>query len=318
MPAKATDEFWRCFRIEEPEGASLANPAVLALETSHEIFAAAFDQAPLPKPTSGIAICALQNLSDRIYEQAVGMLVCLGTGSAAAAETVARTVIEGSFNLHFIVSQDHEDRLFAFFHRYLREHAEKLVDWQRDENDRPNNQGRSLVLKGIEDQRLVLQHLLKFVEDLRTGLGLDQPEQLARHWPGSLFKRCKETKSSTDYLTSYHRLSASSHINAEETIRWMLGQALSLSGHNPTFIAELARETVSYSAMMTRIAVAHYIEATVATCKALDAGFDQTRIARVLLELRGSIELIAADAGCPTGVMVKTPPAPPRPPLSAA
>jgi exonuclease VII large subunit len=299
MPANTTGEFWQRHGITKPLGASLAEPAIVALETSHEMFATAFDQAPLPKPTSEIALCALRNLSDRIYEQAVGMLVCLGTGPAAAAETVARTVIEGAFNLQFIVSQDLESRLFAFFHRYLREHGEKLDDWQREVMGRSPNPGHSFELKGIDDQRLVLQHLLKFVKELRSGLGLEQPEQLARYWPHSLFKRCKETRASTDYLTSYHRLSASSHLNAEETIRWLLGHALTDSDQNQSFMRNLAMETVSYSAMMTRISVVHYLEATAATCRALDAAFDQTQLSKILLDLRTSVESISMDAGCP-------------------
>lgn len=301
MPDKTLNEFWSRYGISNPSpmGASLAEPAIVALEKSHEMFAMAFDQAPLPKPTSGIAICALRNLSDRVYEQSVGMLVCLGTGSAAAAETVARTVIEGAFNLQFIVSKDHESRLFAFFHCYLREHGEKLDGWQRDLMERSPGSGQRFELKGIEDQRVVLQHMLKFVEDLRAGLGLDQPEQLARYWPKSLSKRCKETKSSADYLTSYHRLSASSHLNAEETIRWLLGQALTDSGQNQSFMADLARETVSYSAMMTRIAVLHYIEATAATGQALDTKFDGTLIMKLRSDLQNSIESIAMNAGCP-------------------
>src|ERR1700743_3325551 len=98
MHEKTIAEFWSRHGIANPRAPFLANPAVVALDTAHHIFAEAFDTAPEPKETAGLIRCALENFSNRLYEQAAGMLVCLGSGSAAAAETLARTVIEGAFN----------------------------------------------------------------------------------------------------------------------------------------------------------------------------------------------------------------------------
>jgi hypothetical protein len=281
-------------------GDVLAEPAIAALETAHRIFGLAFEQTPLPKSTTGVGLRALENLSDRIYEQAVGMLVCLGTGSAAAAETIARTVIEGAFNLQFIVSQNYEHRLFAYFYQYLQEHERKLDEWQRDVNARAGRESeRDPVLSAIKDHRQTLRGMVSFVESLIQGLALGKPNELSKHWPNSLFKRCEQIDHSADYLTSYHRLSASSHINAEETIRWLLGYYYSAMDQNSEFRNRLAVETLCYSAMMTRIAVRHYIEATAATCLALNTKIDKDLIRKISSDLVSSIELIASDAGCP-------------------
>jgi len=58
-------------------------------------------------------------------------------------------------------------------------------------------------------------------------------------------------------------------------------------------------ETVMYGAMMTRIAVIHYIDATAALCTALDSKYDKRLIERLRQDLMNSIEEIASDAGCP-------------------
>jgi hypothetical protein len=297
------EAFWAHHGVSDSRGAALAEPAIAALESAHVVFATAFDQAPLPKPTSGIVLRALENLSDRIYEQAAGMLVCLGTGSAAAGETIARTVIEGAFNLLYIVSENHEIRLFAFFHQFLKEHERKLDDWQRVEaTGRGRCAERNTVLVGIEQQRSAHTHMSDFVKSLAEGLGFLQLEELSKHWPSSLYKRCEQIDLSGQYLTSYHRLSASSHINAEETIRWLMGFYFDGRDGNSNICKRLAIETVSYSAMMTRIAVLHYIRASVATCRALNSPFDAAPIQRAYSDLESGIEAIAEDAGCPTAI----------------
>jgi hypothetical protein len=300
MTTKKIDEFWARHGITDPRGATLAEPAIPVLENAHEVFATAFDQAPLPKPTSGIALRALENLSDRIYEQAAGMLVCLGTGSAAAAETIARTVMEGAFNLLYIVSENHEARLFAYFHQFLREHDRKLEDWhQLEAAHGQRSPGRNIILAGIEEQRSAHRSMSEFVKSLGEGLGFLQLEELSKHWPSSLYKRCEQIDLSGQYLTSYHRLSASSHINAEETIRWLMGFYFDARNGNSDISKRLAIETVSNSAMMTRIAVLHYIRASAATCLALNSPFDLAPIKRAYSDLESSIEAIAEDAGCP-------------------
>jgi hypothetical protein len=295
------EEFWQRNAIaNQPAGAFLAEPAVAALEAAHEIFSKAFDQAPLPKETSGIALRAFENLSDRVYEQAVGMLVCLGTGSGAAAETLARTVIEASFNLLFIADQNHERRLFAYFFRYFDEHARKLDEWQ--ESLRGHTMQAALVgpiLMTIETHRQGHTEMLEFIKKLADGLELPKPPELANHWPNSLYRRCEQIARTNDYLTSYHRLSASSHIGAEETVRWLIGYYLAGIGEDKEMLNKMGVETVMYAAMMTRMAVLLYIDAIAALCTALDSRYDTSLIERLRLNLMNSIEAIASEAGCP-------------------
>ena len=300
MDESKPSEFWSRHGITSPLGIALAEPAVVALEKAFAIFSASFDNAPEPKETSGMIRCALENLSNRLYEQAAGMLVCLGTGSAAAAETVARTVIEGAFNLQFIVSKNHEARLFAFFHQYLQEHDRKLRDWQQLENTRPKTPEQTKILAAIVSRQEAQQLMADFVKGLGKGFGYDQPSTVAQYWPSSLFKRCEQMDKTGQYLTSYHRLSASSHINAEETIRWLLGIHHAVVGNDPELPKKLSVETVSFSALMTRIAVVHYIEANVATCHALDAKYNQVLLREIMARLTKSIDDIAQDAGAPT------------------
>jgi hypothetical protein len=159
-------EFWSRHGVTNPRAPFLAEPAIIALDSAHLVFAAAFGDAPEPKDTSGMILCALENLSNRLYEQAAGMLVCLGTGLAAAAETVARTAIEGAFNLQFIVSQNHEARLFAFFYQYLKEHDRKLQEWKNLESSGFQTPEQAVILRAISD-RLSAHQNVRFCQKPR-------------------------------------------------------------------------------------------------------------------------------------------------------
>ena len=289
--------FWAHHGITSPKGTSLAEPAIVPLEIASRIFTAAFDQTPTPQETSGIVLRALENLSDRLYEQAAGMLVCLGTGSAAAAETIARTVIEGAFNLLFIVSRDHEARLFAFFHRYLQEHDRKLREWQQFESTKAQTPEQTAILHAIAVRASAHQTISEFVKRLGEGLGFQQVNALSQYWPNTLYERCEQINKAGQYLTSYHRLSASSHINAEETIRWLFGYYHAAIGQNAQLLQNLSLESVNYSAMITRIAVDHYIEASTATCCALSADLDHISLRKTRSELHASIDTIAPATG---------------------
>src|ERR1035437_6452417 len=292
-------EFWSRHGITTPRAPFLVEPAIIALDSAHHVFAEAFDNAPEPKETSGMIRCALESLSNRLYEQAAGMLVCLGTGSGAAAETVARTVIEGAFNLQFIFSKENEARLFAFFYQYLKEHDRKGHEWQQLENTKTQTPEQMEVLKAITERVSALQGMSDFVKSLGKGLGFERAETVSQHWPSSLFKRCEQMDKAGQYLTSYHRLSSSSHINAEETIRWLFGTYYSAIGRDARLPEKLSLETVSYSAMMTRIAVAHYIEANIVTCRALNTKHEEVSLQKTMIQLAKSIDEIASDAGSP-------------------
>ncbi len=195
-------EFWSRHGVTNPRAPFLAEPAIIALDSAHPVFAAAFGDAPEPKDTSGMILCALENLSNRLYEQAAGMLVCLGTGSAAAAETVARTVIEGAFNFQFIASQSHEARLFAFFCQYLKEHDRKLREWKNLEGSKTQTPEQAVILKGISERLSTHQKMSEFVKSLGEGLGFECSETVLQHWPSSLYKRCEQIAITSRHTTA--------------------------------------------------------------------------------------------------------------------
>jgi hypothetical protein len=220
-------EFWSRHGIMPPHQAIrlLTSPALRALENARTLFMPALEKAPLPKETSGLLVRAFENLLDRQYEQAAAMITCLGTDSGAAAEVLARTVIEASFNILYITAEDHEERLFAYFYKYLQEHGKQLEEWRTfEETNAENMTVRPNVLEAIDAHRLTVKQLNDFVVSLAEGFGFKPPTELiASHWPRSLFKRCEQSGLKGDYYTSYHRLSASTHTSAEGTIHWLFG-----------------------------------------------------------------------------------------------
>ena len=297
---QTASEFWSRQGMKSPEGAFLAEPAIVALELARPLFVTALDQAPLPKETSGLVVRTFENISDRLYEQAAGMLVCLGIGSSGAAETLARTVIEGALNLCFIAAADHEARLLAFFQQFLQEHRRQLVEWQDHvikAAATPASGRTSPLLSDITRTLSAHDQMSEFVRKLARGFGFEKLVEMSKYWPRSFHKRCEQIGKSSDYLTSYHRLSASTHLNAEETLRWVLGFYVTGTGRDPECQRKLGAETVFFAAMMTRIAVKHYIEANEATCRALNAAFDSTALQNLLTDLSASIEAVALAAG---------------------
>ena len=87
-----------------------------------------------------------------------------------------------------------------------------------------------------------------------------------------LFDRFKATDHTDSYWTIYHRLSAATHGNAEETIRWLLGMYPLLDSGDDRLLTKVGIETVNYTAMMLRFAVRFYIESTVHKMCIRDSG----------------------------------------------
>lgn len=236
---QTASEFWSRQGMKSPDAAFLAEPAIAALELARPLFVSAFDDAPLATETSGLVVRAFENMSDRLYEQATAMLVCLGSGWSAAAETLARTVIEGALNLCFIAAAHHEARLFAFFQQFLQEHRRQLLKWEQHEitaggtSGTPASGRTSVPLSDIAKTLSAHDQMSEFVRELARGFGFEKLEELSKHWPRRFDKRCEQISKSGDYLTSYHRLSASTHLNAEETLRWLLGLYVAGTGRDP-------------------------------------------------------------------------------------
>ena len=275
----------------------LVESPISSLFVAQQIFKNAFSTTPLLNPSDGFFRCALENLSDRIFELCDGALVCLAAGAPAGAEPLARAAIEGAVNALYICDNNHKERLFGYFFRYLNEHKQKLEKW----SDHKANQTNDIdVLKMIERREEARSGMEWLVNRWREGLSLPDARTLLSRWPSKFFDRCEQLGLKETYYTSYHRLSASSHMNAEETINYLISYISSAESISMSAVEQLGVESVHYSSLMSRISILYYIDASASACKAINSRIDSRAIERVRSDLREGIEQIAEAAGCPS------------------
>ena len=118
------------------------------------------------------------------------------------------------------------------------------------------------------------------------------------HWPKSLYKRFEALGLEESYYSSYHRLSGSSHITAEDTISWLISLQQS-DGYKHS----LAKEAWAYSLMMTRISCTYFIDAVTACCIA--HGLKDDTVLNRLKALKNNLADAVADLSEAAGVPKK-------------
>ena len=281
------------------DGVRLAGPAIHAFRETKSVLHESLREIGVLEGTDGVILHTLQNLLGRIEEQTEGMLVCMSTGCGAAAETVARTVVETSINFIYILKGHRAKRIFSFFRIYLREHGKRLDEWSAFVAAQHSGEAARTIQEIISSRREGLDALRGFAEQIAVECGF--PDEPASYdWNKKLFERFKATGHSESYWTVYHRLSAATHGNAEDTIRWLLGICYRLIQQDEGPLLKLAEETVNYSAMMVRIAVRYYIEASIDLCVIYDLWAASKRLREISDEIgRAGLDL-SVEAGVPT------------------
>lgn len=197
---------------------------------------------------------AYTNMLSRLHEQVSGMLVCLATKNEPSAETLARTVLETSVNLSFMLQGDRERAFFGYCEEWFSSHERQLNKWLEYETELKEKAGNIPKIQSrkelLEGQRLIIDHLV-------SSLGMNRAKNFRDAYPKSLFERFKRIGEEGQYFTSYHRLSNSSHVMAGDTISWLV---VSMFGDHKAFVAWSA-ESVAYSQMMCLIALVKAVEA---------------------------------------------------------
>jgi hypothetical protein len=232
---------------------------------------------------------ALMNLLARVFEHTQAMLVAMTTGSAASAEALARTVVEGSINVMYFATHGDSATLVQFFQSWLNEHGKKLGDWrQKIENDG----GSAEIIAMINDRKDLVDSLTRFVEHIKRECAIE-PSEAKADWHKSLFKRFQALQRETDYFESYHRLSGASHITGEDTLMWLVGLDWPDEDRQ-----KLGREAWAYSVMMTRIASMFFVDAAQACVAALGQNGDK-ELAVCSENLARAVGEIEREAGVP-------------------
>lgn len=265
--------------------------AVDALYQCNEITGSMLDAALSESPRQNFLNVAYSNLIARIYEHADAMLVCIAVDSFASAEVLARVVVESSINLMYLSNHGLETPLLGYLERWLQSHEQTLLQWKQHEEEAKDTDD---IVRIIEKRIEWLSTLRGFFETAIKELGLDhQPSNDV--WPRKIFKRFTAVGQNVAYYTSYHRLSSSSHVLAEDTLIWLFGYSLS----DPSALEEMGVEAVNYSIMMAHIALIFYIDSLESLACAYKEKEPLLVFAGHRVNLEKTVEELSVHAGCP-------------------
>lgn len=235
---------------------------------------------------------AYTNIVGRLHEHVSGMLVCLATRNAPSAEALGRTVLETSINLNFMLKGDREKAFLGYCDAWFTSHERQLNQWLEYETTLERGIGNISKIKSrmemLNGQKIV-------IDELVSTLGMNRSEKYRDAYPKSLFERFKKVGKEEQYFTSYHRLSNSSHVMAEDTISWLLG--IILDDHEK--LIAMSKEALEYSQMMSLIVLLTAIESIAMYAIAHNFLDCVNLVQESRSKLISEIERLSKDAGVP-------------------
>jgi len=261
-----------------------------AISECHQLASRTLSAAISDSPKQNAINIAYGNIVGRLHEQAEGMLVCIATHSYPSAEVLARVVLEGSVNLSFQVKHRLEAPLVAYFKKWLESHQRTLEAWKKHETELQDPDG---TVRIIEARLEWLGQLGAFLDSLIQELNLDDGGS-HNAWPGKIFKRFEDIGAKGTYFTSYHRLSSSSHVLAEDTLLYLQG----LSRSDAKVLEELGVMAINYSVMMTYIATISLTQALESFIRFYQPASESRIFKALRAELEKEVDRVSIDAGC--------------------
>jgi hypothetical protein len=240
----ADDHFLKSSPVLLEEAVAIESAAA-ALDAVNRAYAG-LDHVALADPAIGL----LLNLLHRNIEHVEGAIAACATGFGASAEVVARAAVETSINITYILSgrpQNRGTRLRAYFQHYLRETKRQVSLWRKQIEDLTPAE-RQIHIQASQQRQDVLNSLQDLVVQL---LGSEETK-----WPTAA-QRFEEIGRALDYRTLYVRLSAETHADAEETLRYLVGKLQ----NDPALLDQMALETVMFSRFLVYSAAAIFIDA---------------------------------------------------------
>jgi hypothetical protein len=295
------DPFLQSFReqycIPDKEWAShLWEPTALCLQEAFSILTRALSNVSASGDT-GFYLRIAENMIGRLYDVSASMVSCLACGTTGGVESLARVVIEGSWTTRFVLEGDYKKRMFAYLFQYTHEHPRKLEEWRQIvESTRPDDE---FTLTAIAGRKIYIEGMHDFINKIRTEFGQPEINELLKHWKKSLFGRCESLRNQEKYYTHYHRLSADSHHNAEQTIQYLHGYFAEAQFGLENVLSMIGSETIHYSSMMAALAIDEAIVAAVAACDRFGAVYDQSVIEGVRLRINEHANTLGHNAGAP-------------------
>jgi hypothetical protein len=168
------------------------------------------------------AVGLFLNLLHRAWEHVDAALAAFATGSPASAEVVARTALEFSASIIYMLSGDKHSRLIAFFRDHVRDTDRQIQTWQT-EIDKMNAPEREAHRVAIQKRRRANEVMAQRLEQIATELYRQAAPGPEETWP-KVALRFAEIGEGATHRTVYARMCSQAHGDAEDTLRYFLGQ----------------------------------------------------------------------------------------------
>jgi hypothetical protein len=237
----------------------------------------------------------IYSVLERAQEQVIGSLVCYATGRASAAEVVARTALEASLNLRYILQKNTIARLTAYFQDYAESDTKEIDAWYKTLARGGANISDVDSLQ-IQTRRQRNKTIRGFIKGMwPAGIGGTRQEP----WP-SIRDRYFALDEAIHYHIFYSRMCSQTHNSAEDLISHMIATG---SGHSD--LADQNKQQIAaFSRMMMYFCVHDYLLALLDITRKF--GFDELLVTSITAGINYAKSVIASlndKIGAPSGTI---------------
>ena len=168
------------------------------------------------EPTWGL----LWSMLEKINDYAEASIIAFITGSQASSEVIARTVVESSLNVMYILDKNATCRIEQYFISYIEKEKKELKNWF-NLTKKMDDEGANLHISSINQKTDVLNQLQNVVNDLDI---CEKANGKDNTWPGSIFNKFKSLgfDFELDYRTIYAAMCSQTHNDAEDLLNLLI------------------------------------------------------------------------------------------------
>lgn len=168
-------------------------------------------------PTVGV----VYQLINRIHEQLRGALINICTKNHASSEILSRTAIESAVNVLYFFKDDTESKVFAWLKKYIEEDKKHILGWEQSLQTPKQKQAHAPKIVVRQNLNQIKEDFVnQYIDDVKKVLSIDDSLRL----PQNILEKFQDIGEETTYHTVYRRLSAMTHLNAEDTISYMMAR----------------------------------------------------------------------------------------------
>jgi hypothetical protein len=228
-------------------------------DATQDVLASAPQSTLQTEPTFGL----LFQLAERAYEHVAASLVCFATKNAATAEVAARTAVEISVNIRFILSGNRNSLALSWLRHFVAEDTKQIENWEKVVGSLPpdeKQEHQTRIARRRELNRCRHDHLAQAEKEFASFGSVDS----VAPWPKQLRGRFEAIEQAIAYHTVYARLCSQAHADAEDTINFIVFK----SNGDETLLQRMAEETVAFSEFLVAYGIYFYLLALKHWCEA--------------------------------------------------